>query len=213
MLRELRWHIHTLGVFYSLKKSNIGRQYEIRKLKNPDYYKYSLWKIKTLKSLMILFTLLHSPWCKSLLSLHTPALVIYCWPPHIWQYAICRLANRKSLCKRNYPQIFVSSFGAGFSSNCGNHVYNTFFPAWVNLVWCLLQLRKSAPLEDICLLRYFLMLQSSRNAYTFYSATGFEQQAFYTCPQRIQNSSIWEKSNLIPILAQPLNPLLYFYSS
>lgn len=103
---------------------------------------------------------------------------------------------------------FVPYFGAGLSSNCGNHVYSTFLPAWVNLVWCLLGLRKSAPLEDNCPLRYFLMLQSSRNGYTFYSATGFEQQAFHTCPQRIQNSSIWEKSNLIPILAQPLNPLL-----
>lgn len=123
-----------------------------------------------------------------------------------------RPANWKSPCKRNYPQIVVSCFGAGLSSNCGNHVYSSFLPAWVSLVWCLLGLRKSAPLEDDFLL-YFLMLQSSRNGHTFYSATGFEQQAFYTCPQRIQNSSIWEKSNLIPILARPLNPLLYFYRS
>lgn len=71
--------------FLLLKKSNIGRQYETRKLKNPDHYKYPLWKMKTLKSLMILFTLLHSPCCKSLLSLHTPALVICCWSAHIWQ--------------------------------------------------------------------------------------------------------------------------------
>lgn len=131
---------------------------------------------------------------------------------HLTGMPYAKPANRKSLCKRNYPQmIFVSCFGAGFSSDCGNHVYRTFLPGRVNLVWCLLCLRKSAPLEDNCLLRYFLMLQSSRNAYTFYSATGFEQHTFYTCPQRIQNSSIWEKSNLILILAQPLNPLLYFY--
>lgn len=33
-----------------------------------------------------------------------------------------RPANRKSPCKRNYPQIFVSCFDAGLSSNCGNHI-------------------------------------------------------------------------------------------
>lgn len=159
---------------------------------------------------MILFTLLHSPCCKSLLSLHTPALVIYCWPAHTWQ--VCRMPGQQTENHRAKEIIHKSLFLVLVSSNCGNHVYSSFLPAWVSLVWCLPGLRKSAPLEDDFLL-YFLMLQSSRNGHTFYSATGFEQQAFYTCPQRIQNSSIWEKSNLIPILARPLNPLLYFYRS
>lgn len=58
---------------------------------------------------------------------------------HLTGMPYAKPANRKSLCKRNYPQmIFVSCFGAGFSSDCGNHVYRTFLPGWVNLVWCLL---------------------------------------------------------------------------
>lgn len=215
MLRGLRWRIHTLEVFYSLKKSNIGVQYEIRKLKNP---------IQTLQVLIvknqntkITYDIIYFA---SLTVSQKPPLSSYacsCYLLLISTYLTgmpyARPANQKSQCKINYPQIFVSCFDAGLSCNCGNHVYSTFLPACINLVWCLLHVRKSAPLEDNCLLRYFLMLQSSRNGYTFYSATGFEQQAFYTCPQRIQNSSIWEKSNLIPILAQPLNPLLYFYRS
>lgn len=111
--------------------------------------------------------------------------------PHV------RQENRKLLFKGNYSQIFVSCF----SNNCGNHGHITFLPAWANLMGCLLGLTKPTASEEGLLLRYFLMMQSSRNGYTFYSATGFEQQALHTCSQRIWNYSIWEKSNLIPILA------------
>lgn len=43
---------------------------------------------------MILFTLFHSPCCRSLLSLHIPALVIYCWPTHIWQ--VCHMLGQQT---------------------------------------------------------------------------------------------------------------------
>lgn len=143
-------------------------------------------------------------------SLYTSSFYLLLTSTYLTGMPYARQENRKSLFKGNYSQIFASCFSAGFSSNCGNHVYSTFIPVWANLIWCLLILRRPTPLEEDCLLRYFLMLQSSRNGYTFYSATGFEQQDFHTCPQRIRNCSIWEKSNLIPILEQPLNPLLYF---
>lgn len=184
-----------------------GRQYEIRKLKNPHCSKNLLWKSKTLNITddMIYFASL-TMLQKLPFSLYTCFCYLFLTSTYLKGMPHVRQENRKSLFKGNYSRIFVSCF----SNNYGNHVHSTFLPAWANLMWCLLALSKPTALEEDCLLRFFLMMQSSRNGHTFYSATGFEQQALHTCSRRIWNCSIWEKSNLIPELAQSLNALLYF---